>query len=293
MAEVRNRKVLVTGAVGLQGRAVASTLVAKGHHVRVMTSDPEKAKHMRELKCEVVQGDSRKRADLDKAIDGMDGVFFTTRTGDGPREEVTHGKAVIDACAGKDVSHVVYSSVSGANGKTEVPYFESKREVEEYLKQAGISYTILRPVWLMEHFASPWYRPSIEKGVLSTPLQPGRDLQMVSAVDIGRIVAEVFENSIKFVGREIDVAGDHLTMEEIAEEISRVLSRTVRYDRIPESRIEKAVGSDWAPMFRWLDRHGYDVDIWLSQSKFRRYEISLTSFRDYLKDSRLGLGAAA
>lgn len=293
MAEVRNRKVLVTGAVGHQGRAVASILLAKGHHVRVMTRDPEKAKHMRELKCEVIQGDSRKREDLDKAVDGMDGVFFTTPTGDGPREEVTHGKAVIDACARKDVAHVVYSSVSGANDKTGIPHFESKHAVEEHLKQSGVSYTILRPVWLMEHFASAWYRPSIEKGVLSTPLQPDRDLQMVSAADIGKIVAEVFENPIKFVGREIDIAGDHLTMKEIAEEISRVLSRPVRYDRIPESGIEKAVGSDWAPMFRWLDQHGYDVDIWLSQSKFRRYEIALTKFRDYVEDSRLGIGKAA
>lgn len=293
MAEVRNRNVLVTGAVGHQGRAVASTLQAKGHHVRVMTHDPDKEKHMKELKCEVIQGDSRKRADLDKAVDGMDGVFFTTQTGDGPEAEVAHGKAVIDACAGKDVAHVVYSSVSGANDGTGVPYFESKGKVEEHLRQAGISYTILRPVWLMEHFASPWYRPSIEKGVLSTPLRPEKDLQMVSAADVGRIVAEVFENAIKFVGREIDIAGDHLTMQGIVEEISRVLSRTVRYDRIPESRVEKAVGSNWAPMFRWLDQHGYDVDIWLSQSKFRRYEISLTSFRDYLEDSHLGIGAAA
>jgi len=293
MAEVRNKKVLVTGAVGHQGRAAASALLAAGHHVRVMTRDLEKAKHMKELGCEVNQGDVRKREDLNRAIDGMDGVFFTTPTGDGPGAEVTHGKAIVDACAGKDVSHVVYSSVSGANSKTDVPHYESKREVEDHLKQAGVSYTILRPAWIMEHFASSWYRPSIEKGVLSTPLHPDRELQLVSAADIGRIAVEVFENPMKFVGREIDIAGDHLTMKEIAEEISRVLSRTVRYERIPESRIEKAVGSDWAPMFRWLDQHGYQVDIWLAQSQFRRYEISLTKFRDYLEDSRLGIGKAA
>lgn len=85
----------------------------------------------------------------------------------------------------------------------------------------------------MEHFASPWLRPSIEKGVLSTPLRPDRPLQMVSAGDIGRIVAEAFTKPMKFVGREMDIAGDQLTMKEITEDISRVLSRPVRYEHIP------------------------------------------------------------
>ncbi len=145
----------------------------------------------------------------------------------------------------------------------------------------------------MEHFASPWLRPSIEKGVLSTPLRPDRPLQMVSAGDIGRIVAEAFTKPMKFVGREMDIAGDQLTMKEITEDISRVLSHPVRYEHIPESRAEKAVGSDWVPMFRWLNEHGYDADIWLAETRFQRFEISLTPFREYLENSRLGLVKAA
>lgn len=53
------------------------------------------------------------------------------------------------------------------------------------------------------------------------------------------------------------------------------------------------MGTGWAPMFRWLDEHGYDVDIWMVQNHFRRFEIPLTSFREYLEESRLGMGKAA
>lgn len=293
MAEVKNRKILITGASGQQGGAAVPYLLAYGHGLRVLTRDPGKATGMRESNVDVVHGDFTNRGNLKKALDGVDGVFLIPPSDEGPKAEATHGKAMIDACAEKNIGHIVYSSVCCADKKTGVPHFESKYEVEEHLKESGLSYTILRPVWFMEHFASSWFRPSIEKGVLSAPLRPERPLQMVSVADIGRIAAEAFTKPMKFVGREIDIAGDQLTMEEIAKEISRVLSRPVRYEPIPKSRAEKAVGRDWVPMFRWLDEHGYDVDIWLAQSRFRRFEIPLTSFREYLEQSRLGLGKAA
>jgi uncharacterized protein YbjT (DUF2867 family) len=293
MEAVKNKKILVIGATGKLCAATVPFLLAYGHRLRVITTDPEKAKGMRDSNVEVFQGDFRKREDMKKALNGMDGAFLITPSWEGPRAETTHGKAMIDVCAEKDIGQVVYSSVCCANKKTGIPFFDSKYDVEEHLKEAGLSYTILRPVWFMENFASPWFRPSIEKGVLSTPLRPNRDLQMVSIADIGRIVAEAFTKPSKFVGREIDIAGDHLTMEKIAEEISRVMSRPVKYDHIPETRAKKAVGADWAPMFKWLNEHGYDADIWMTQNQFRRFDIPLTSFREYLEQSRLGLEKAA
>jgi hypothetical protein len=46
-------------------------------------------------------------------------------------------------------------------------------------------------------------------------------------------------------------------------------------------------------MFRWFDKHGYDVDLWMSQERFRRFQIPLTSFRAYIENTRLGIGHAA
>ncbi len=294
MAEALARKILVTGATGQQGGAVVPNLVANGHRVRVMTRTPEKAKGLSGPSVEVVAGDFRNPESLRKALDGVDGAFLMgTPYEEGPAAEVAQGKAMIDACAAVDVGHVVYSSVCSANRKTGIPHFDSKHEIEEHLREAGLSFTILRPVWFMENFASPWYRPSIEKGVLSTPLRPDRPLQMVSVEDIGKIVAEMFSKPMKFVGREIDIAGDQTTMEKVVEEISRVLSLPVRYEQIPADRAEKAVGHDLARMFQWFNDVGYDVDLWMAQSWFKRYEIFFTTFRDYLERTRLGIGKAA
>jgi uncharacterized protein YbjT (DUF2867 family) len=294
MSATGTKKVLITGGTGRQGGAAVPHLASLGHQVCVMTRHPEDAKGLKGPNVEVVKGDFRKPETLRSALKGIDGVFLMgTPYEEGPEAESAQGKAMIDACAEKEVGHVVYSSVCCANKRTGVPHFDSKYAVEEHLKNAGLSYTILRPVWFMENFASEWYRPSIEKGVLSTPLAADRLLQMVSVADIGRIVAEVFTKPMKFVGREIDLAGDQLTMGQVVGEMSRVLGRTVRYEQIPEPDAEKAVGGDLAMMFKWLNEHGYDVDLWLCQERFRRFQIPLASFRTYLESTRLGIGHAA
>jgi len=294
MSATGTKKILVTGGTGRQGGAAATNLASLGHNVRIMTRHPEKAKELQGPNVEVVQGDFRKAQSLLSALEGVDGVFLMgTPYEEGPEAETAQGKAMIDACVKKDIGHVMYSSVCCANKRTGIPHFDSKYAVEEHLKNAGLSYTILRPVWFMENFASEWYRPSIEKGVLSTPLAADRPLQMVSVADIGRIVAEVFTKPMKFVGREIDLAADQLTMGQVVVEMSRVLGSPVKYERIPESGAEKAVGNDLALMFRWFNERGYDVDLWVSQERFRRFQIPLTSFRAYLENTRLGIGHAA
>ena len=294
MAEVKHKKILVTGATGQQGGASVPGLLSNGHRIRVMTRNPEKAKGMWKSNVEVVQGDFRDRESLKKALAGMEGAFVMgTPYEEGAEAEVTHGKAIIDACREEGMGHVVYSSVCSANKKTGIPHFDSKYEVERHLKKTGLQYTILRPVWFMENFASPWYRPSIEKGVLSTPLRPDRPLQMVSVADIGLIVADAFTNPSRYVGQEIDIAAEEMTMERIVKEISRVLYRTIRYEQIPEFRAKETVGPDWALMFQWFNEHGYDVDIGGTRNRFEYYGVPLDSFRQYLGQNRLGIGEAA
>ena len=52
-----NGPILVTGATGQQGGAVARALIAKGQKVRVMTRHPEKAAALAKAGADVVQGD--------------------------------------------------------------------------------------------------------------------------------------------------------------------------------------------------------------------------------------------
>jgi uncharacterized protein YbjT (DUF2867 family) len=284
------KTILVTGATGQQGGAVARKLLAKGRKVRVLTRTPEKAKELASQGAEVIPGDFEDRESLREAIRGAEGVFLIgTPFEKGPKAEVEQGKSAVMACWKFGAPHIVYSSVSGANLGTGIPHFESKARVESAIRETGQPYTILRPVWFMENFTSPWLYPSIERGVLSTPVRPDRKLQMIALDDIGEFASEAFLRPKEFLGKEIDLAGDELTMEEITAQLSCTMNRALRYEQIPEDKAEAAVGEDFALMYRWFNRQGYQVDI---EELRNQRGIPLTSFSRWLGKSGLYRKAA-
>jgi uncharacterized protein YbjT (DUF2867 family) len=285
-----SQTILVTGATGQQGGAVARCLLEKGKKIRVLTRSPEKAKELSGRGAEVVRGDFEDTESVKEAIQGVAGVFLVgTPFEKGPEAEIEQGKTVVLTCWKLGTPHVVYSSVCAANRNTGIPHFESKARVESFLRQTGQECTILRPVWFMENFTSPWLYPSIEKGVLSTPVLPGRKLQMIALGDIGEFASEAFLRPKEFIGEEIDLAGDELTMEEIALQISCGTNRKIRYEPIPEEKAEAAVGEDFASMYRWFNREGYNVDI---EALKNRWGLRLTSFSRWLGRSMLYRKAA-
>jgi uncharacterized protein YbjT (DUF2867 family) len=286
------KTILVTGGTGRQGGAVARSLLARGQNARILTRFPdrERARDLRNLVAEVVEGDFDDPDSLKPAVRGTDGVFLMgTPFEKGVRAEIAHGRAMVLACWKFGVPHIVYSSIAGANREAGIPHFESKHRIEDYIRQAEPPHTILRPVWFMENFGSPMLFPAIERGVLSTPLAPDTKLQMVSLADLGEFAAEAFLKPKAFLGEEIDLAGDEMTLEEIANAVSEVQGRPVRYRAIPAGRVRSAVGRDFALMYRWIEERGFGVDI---EALKERREIPLTSFRDYLFRSGLAWKAA-
>lgn len=284
------RTILVTGATGQQGGAVARSLLGKGQNVRVMTRRPDMARDIGRLGAEVVRGDFDDREGLKNVLRGIQGVFVMgTFAEGGVAAEAKQGEAMILACWKAGIPHVVYSSVCCADNHTGIPHFESKARVERAIEETAQPATILRPVWFMENFESPWLFPSIQEGVLSTPLLPDRKLQMIALADIGEFASEAFLRPKDFIGKKIDLAGDTLTFPEVAARVGRAMNSPLRYEAIPDEKAEAAVGRDFAEMYRWFNREGYRVDI---EALKKTYGIPLTSFDRYLSRSRMFRKAA-
>lgn len=284
------KTILVTGATGQQGGAVARALLGKGQSVRAMTRRPDRARELARLGAEVVRGDFDDVESVRNALRGVQGVFVMGSFAEkGIEAETDQGKGIARECKKAGVPHVVYTSVGSADRNTGIPHFESKARVERYLDEIGQPATILRPVWFMENFEAPWLRPSIDKGVLMTPLLADRKLQMIAVADIGEFASEAFLRPADFIGKKIDLAGDALTFPEVAARISKALNRPVRYEVIPDEKADAATGPDFAAMYRWFNRVGYSVDI---EGLRKTYRVPLTSFDRFLSRSRLVRKAA-
>jgi uncharacterized protein YbjT (DUF2867 family) len=146
---------------------------------------------------------------------------------------------------------VVYSSVGGAERHTAVPHFDSKGDVEEYLVARGLSTTFVRPVFFMDNFAR-YATPPIEDGtlVVRLPLPRGIPLQMITVEDIGAVAAAAALDPDRVAGGSIEIAGDELTGEQIAEAYQHRYGIPARYEPLP---IEVLGGNaDQRAMFEWF-----------------------------------------
>ena len=256
--------ILVTGATGRQGGAVARELLARGHRVRAMTRKPDDppARALHALGAEVVKGDLDDAASLDRALAGTWGAFAVQNTWEaGVEGEEAEGKRMAEAARRAGVEHFVYTSVGSAHRQTGIPHFDNKWRVEETIRRLKFPSTvILRPVFFMENFLSPWFKPGIDAGKLAVGLQPTTSLQMIAVDDIGKYGAIAFEKPKEMNGREIDIAGDAQTMPAAARILSEAAKRPIGFERVPIEEVRK-FSADFATMLEWLDRVGYSADI--------------------------------
>src|SRR3989454_10008894 len=256
--------ILVTGATGQQGGAVARELLARKHTVRAMTRKPDSdaAKALARQGAEVVKGDLNDAESLRRALEGAWGVFAVENTWEaGVEGEEAQGKRIAELARKAGVQHFVYTSVGSAHRKTGIPHFDNKWRVEEAVRGLGFpSHVIIRPVFFMENFLSPWFKPGIEQGKLQMGLMPATVLQMTAVQDIGKYGALAFEKHGELNRREIDIAGDAHTMPEAARILSKAMGRTLSFEQVPID-VVRGFSEDYALMLEWFDRVGYNVDI--------------------------------
>ena len=282
MTEGQNahRPILVCGATGSQGGAVARSLLDRGFRIRALTRDAQKpeARALVDRGAEVVQGDMDDRSSVDRALEGAHGVFSVQNFWEaGYDREVRQGKTVADAAQAAGVEHFVYSSVGSAHRRTGISHFDSKWEVEEHVRGLGLPLTVLRPVFFMQNWEM--MREPILGGTLPQPLDPDKPFQQVAVEDVGAFAAMAFEHPDEWIGREVEIAGDERTMPEIAEAFGRVAGSEVGYYQVPWDQFEEQMGEEYAVMYRWFNEVGYEADV----GALRREHPGLIDFEGYLR----------
>jgi uncharacterized protein YbjT (DUF2867 family) len=273
------KTILITGATGQQGGAVAKELLAKGgFKIRAMTRKPDgaPAQALAKAGAEIVVGDLNDAASLDKALDGAWGVWAVQNTWEaGVEAEEAQGNRIAHRAREKGVSHFVYSSVGSADRKTGIPHFDNKFRVEETVRGLNFaSHVILRPVFFMENMVSGWF---LNGDTIATAMKPNRKLQMVAVQDIGKYGALAFTKSAELNRAEIDLAGDELTIPEATAIVSEFKKTPIKFVELPIDVIRKN-SEDFALMLEWFGEVGYDADIAGNQNK---YGIKSLTFREW------------
>ncbi|GMT98047.1 NmrA/HSCARG family protein [Corallococcus caeni] len=248
----KRETVLVLGATGQQGGATARALLKDGWRVRALVRDPSTAK-ARELEAagvELVRGDMGDRASLDRAVAGAYGVFSIqpaspqVNHGFTDEDEVRFGLSIADAAKAAGVQHFVYTSVLGLRPGSGVGHFESKWRIEEHVRASGLRATIVRPGTFFELLLVPDF--GLSPRGFQFFMRPDQPMQFIAAEDIGVLTARVFADPRTYVGATLEMAGDSLTGDQLAEKISRATRTSLSYARFPPEVLEAV------PMLRKL-----------------------------------------
>ena len=147
--------VLVTGATGFVGPAVANAIVDAGHDVRVLERTPGSWQDSG-IRCqEAVQGDVTDLNSLRSATEGIEVVVHLVAIRQGRAEDfqrvmIGGTRNLIAAAKERGVGRFVLMSALGTTAETKnlVPYYNAKWTEEQDVQRSGIEHVIFRPSFI-------------------------------------------------------------------------------------------------------------------------------------------------
>lgn len=180
-----NENILVTGATGKVGGALVPRLLEEGAGVMAATRSQERARSLFGDAVEVVELDYHRAETYDEAVHWADRVFLVPAPFD-PRAYDTL-VPFLDWAVQSGTDHLVLLTAMTVERLDEF----ALRKVEEHVADTGVSYTFLRPNWLMQNFSRGYVREGIERdGSFALPAGDG-EVSFVDVADVADVAAEV------------------------------------------------------------------------------------------------------
>lgn len=236
--------ILLTGATGKTGGELARQLNNADIPFSAVARSREKAAELLDMEADVVFGDLEDREFLTAAMAGIEKAVLIMPN---VENQLETEKQFIDVAKESGVQHIVYqSSLESIPGSTN-PITSIHVATEEYLKESGLAWTMIRPGFFMQTFAASAPRIK-ESGNIVLPLGSATlcatDLRDVAAVMVKVLTETGHEN------QSYDITGPELiTMAEIAERFSNILGREYKYVDLPldafKGALQNAGFNEW------------------------------------------------
>ncbi|XP_069590913.1 nmrA-like family domain-containing protein 1 [Ranitomeya imitator] len=296
-----DKKVFVVfGATGAQGGSVAAALLDDGKfEVRAVTRDTSKpaAVKLKEAGAEVVSADLDDEKSLEAALSGAYGAFLVTNFLEhfSKVKEITQGKLIADLSKSLALEIVVYSGLENVKkltgGKLEVPNFDGKGEIEEYFREIGVPMTSVRLPCYYENLLT-FFRPQKNKDgdgySLALPMGDV-PLDKMSVKDLGGVVVSILKSPSEYIGKNIGLSREKLTVAQYAAIMSRVTGKDIKDAKITLEAFGNLGfpgAAELVNMFRfYITKPDRDVDITLKLNpKAKSFESWMEENKEAFKD---------
>jgi uncharacterized protein YbjT (DUF2867 family) len=303
--------ITVFGATGAQGGGLARAILSDKNSefsVRAVTRDTnsDKAKELAKLGAEVVAADVDDAKSVQRVLKGAYGAYFVTFywAHFSPEKEKAQAENFAEAAKAEGLQHVIWSTLEDTRewvplhsdqmptlmGKYKVPHFDAKGEGDKKFIELGVPTTFLRASFYWDNFiyfgAGPKKGPD-GKYYLTFPLDD-KKMGGIASEDIGKCAYGIFKKGKELIGKTIGIAGEHLTGQEMAVAMSKVIGQEIIYNNVtPETyRAFGFPGSDdLGNMFQFYRDFEKDVNGVRDISATKQLNPELKNFEQWLSEN--------
>ena len=257
-------------AIGCSGSIAApfiSGFLNGGVKVRLLARNPAEVA-TRCAGAEVVAGSMSSPHAVAQLVKGVDAAFLMTPMGlrNNPGSEIDIAYRVIEGARAGGLSHLVYTSVLGADVHRGVGILDAKYEIERMIRASGIPCTILRCGSYMEDVFN-LRLALLDKGRFLFPVNRQRRFRYTCQRDVPAFVAHLLASGgpggvINFVApREYSLGKVEQALSEASGKRIRATAKFPTYylyhSLLPFFHLAGHRFSSIIPLVRYFDRHGY------------------------------------
>jgi uncharacterized protein YbjT (DUF2867 family) len=219
--------ILIIGGKGKTGRRVAQQLDSRGVAYRLASRSSEQ------------RFDWYDEGTWSGAVAGIDTAYLAPPVG--PTGLTLAGKFIQQAAA-EGLRRVVLLSGRGVGSPgRDFAVYESSVELEDAVRASGADWTIVRPAWFAQNFSEDFLLDYVLGGEIRVAAGDGGEA-WIDTNDIGDVMTAVLLDE-RHTGETYALSGPRtLTMAEVADELSAVTGRPIKYvDLEPEEFVAELV----------------------------------------------------
>ncbi|PHH63069.1 hypothetical protein CDD81_6314 [Ophiocordyceps australis] len=294
--------ITVFGATGNQGGSVIKHILAdpslcKEFKIRGITRDTSKpaAQALAKQGVELKSADLNSKTSVKEAITGSHTVFLVTNFWEtmSAETEMTQGKNVADAAKECGVSHLIFSSLLNVTQTTQgrlknVPHFDDKAQVEEYIRATGVPCTFVLAGYFMSNFATMLNKNADGTYALAFPISEKTQLPLfATAEDMGKFVKAAIKNAASLNGKHVLAATDYYTIDRLLCEFEQVTGKKASYTQVTaeqyKASLPEAIALEMLETHLFTEQPGYFNGASLGES-LALLEEKPTTWKEFVKN---------
>ena len=229
--------IVVTTPTGNIGQQVLEKLLDSGETIRVIARDPSRLPAHARGRVEVVRGSHSDSVVVDKAFEGADSVLWVVppdfQANNVENRYLEFIRPACDAFKSRGVKRVVSVSALGRGWPKPAGLVSASVAMDDLIASTGVAFRALTMPSFMDNFLRQ-VEPIKNLGMFLSPMSGDLKTPTCATRDIAAVAAKLLLDSSWSGSGNVPVLGpEDLSLNEMAQIISDVMERPVRYQQIP------------------------------------------------------------